>query len=521
MSGLPSVQLLFLWASITLGQSHHILVVPHAGGFFSHLQHDKRLGDLLGQAGHRVTYLIHDKHPWRGYLDNDDVILYEFPDNIPLLSDMDWAALAPATIQTVLSVPFLYRDMEVKICNVLLENKILLENLKDTKFDLILVDYFDDCGRILIAYLGVPHLVHKHMGFFLAPDVLYPTLPSFTCVSGGLGCDTDLMSLSERMANFALNVLFNVFKDIVIIRAFDQLRDKHNLNTSDSCAVYSRSVVVVDGDFMIEYPRILMPNIIPISGLSSLRPALSLLDTELVQFIESSAPHGVIVFSLGTLVNQFSSERVEMIARVFGRRKHNVIWRYTGKPPDALPSNTMITRWFPQNDVLAHPLTKVFITHCGMSGLYEAIYNAVPVVAIPMFYDQSHNANLLVHRLKMGVKLNLNTVNEAELEAALVEVIGNASYKNNAKKVSNALHDEAAFYKSIFLNTVESVIKHKGAKHLISEAPHRLNIFQLYSIDVILILLVILFSLLTVVYIFLRIFLKIGCCWKVKKLKLS
>lgn len=57
-----------------------------------------------------------------------------------------------------------------------------------------------------------------------------------------------------------------------------------------------------------------------------------------------------------------------------------------------LPRNVLPIQWAPQNDVLAHPQTKVFVTHAGSNSIYEAAYHATPVVAMPFFGDQHHNA---------------------------------------------------------------------------------------------------------------------------------
>ena len=41
-----------------------------------------------------------------------------------------------------------------------------------------------------------------------------------------------------------------------------------------------------------------------------------------------------------------------------------------------------------QSDILAHRNLKLFITHCGMHGVMEAIYHEVPMVGMPVFIDQ-------------------------------------------------------------------------------------------------------------------------------------
>jgi len=229
-----------------------------------------------------------------------------------------------------------------------------------------------------------------------------------------------------------------------------------------------------------------MPNMFHISGLFTKTPHP--MQPGLAKFIEGSWPHGVVVLSFGTLVPQFQSERAEMIARVFGRLKQRVIWRFTGTPPKALANNTMLTEWFPQNDVLSHPLTKVFISHCGISSLYEAAYNSVPVVAVPLFFDQHYHAGKIVHRLGMALQLDYHTFTEEEFEWTLREVINNPMYKENAKKANFILSDQPVSPKDKLIHLFNYVIRHKGAKHLISDAAFKLNLFQLYSVDVIVLL---------------------------------
>ena len=37
---------------------------------------------------------------------------------------------------------------------------------------------------------------------------------------------------------------------------------------------------------------------------------------------------------------------------------------------------------------MAHPKVVLFLTHCGMHGVLEAVWNRVPMVGMPVFIDQ-------------------------------------------------------------------------------------------------------------------------------------
>lgn len=56
----------------------------------------------------------------------------------------------------------------------------------------------------------------------------------------------------------------------------------------------------------------------------------------------------------------------------------------------------MIRKWFPQSDILAHPNTKLFISHCGLGGVNEAKFHGVPILGMPVFGDQPRNLAAIV-----------------------------------------------------------------------------------------------------------------------------
>ncbi|XP_047312592.1 UDP-glucosyltransferase 29-like [Impatiens glandulifera] len=57
----------------------------------------------------------------------------------------------------------------------------------------------------------------------------------------------------------------------------------------------------------------------------------------------------------------------------------------------------VVDKWVPQARILAHENTGGFITHCGWSSVTEAIGFGVPIIAMPVQYDQPINVRLVVN----------------------------------------------------------------------------------------------------------------------------
>ncbi|XP_010594013.1 UDP-glucuronosyltransferase 2B31-like isoform X5 [Loxodonta africana] len=230
-----------------------------------------------------------------------------------------------------------------------------------------------------------------------------------------------------------------------------------------------------------EFPRPLLPHFDFVGGLHC-KPA-DPLPKEIEEFVQSSGKHGVVVFTLGSMVSNTTEERAHMIASALAQIPQKVLWRFDGKKPDTLGPNTRLYKWIPQNDLLGHPKTKAFITHGGTNGIYEAIYHGVPMVGIPLFADQPDN----IARVKAkgaAVSLDMNTMTSADLLNALKTVINDPSYKENAVRLSAIHHDQPVKPLDRAIFWVEFVMRHKGAKHL-RPASLSLTWYQYHSLDVI------------------------------------
>ncbi len=130
-----------------------------------------------------------------------------------------------------------------------------------------------------------------------------------------------------------------------------------------------------------------------------------------------ASPSGRLIYlSLGSL----GSADVELMQRlidILGRTEHRVI---VSKGPQAelltLHDNMWGEEFVPQPSIL--PLVDLVITHGGNNTVTECFYHGVPMIVLPLFWDQYDNAQR-VDELGFGVRLATYAFDEAELLAAI------------------------------------------------------------------------------------------------------
>lgn len=71
-----------------------------------------------------------------------------------------------------------------------------------------------------------------------------------------------------------------------------------------------------------------------------------------------------------------------------------------------------------------HPNVKLFVSHGGMSSVYEAVDAGVPVLGFPLVYDQPRNMDHLVHR-GMALSMDILTVTNDTLFTNILELVNN------------------------------------------------------------------------------------------------
>ncbi|KAJ0236577.1 UDP-glycosyltransferase 72E2 [Hirschfeldia incana] len=96
----------------------------------------------------------------------------------------------------------------------------------------------------------------------------------------------------------------------------------------------------------------------------------------------------------------------------------------------------VVPSWAPQAEVLAHRAVGGFLTHCGWNSAIEGVVNGVPMIAWPLFADQSMNAALLSDELGIAVRAEEATT-RAEIEAIVRTVMEEEEGEEMRRKVKN------------------------------------------------------------------------------------
>ena len=56
--------------------------------------------------------------------------------------------------------------------------------------------------------------------------------------------------------------------------------------------------------------------------------------------------------------------------------------------------------WVPQNDLLADPRVRLFVSHGGLNSVVESVYHAKPLLVFPLVWDQPLNAATAADKVK-------------------------------------------------------------------------------------------------------------------------
>lgn len=305
---------------------------------------------------------------------------------------------------------------------------------------------------------------------------------------------TDNLNFFDRVQNtifnFAEKILFHFYHYPLQRKIYENsFENSKNFRKFWDRVKRGSSLTLMNSHFTINYPRPFMPNTIEVAGMH-IKKTTNPLPKDIQEFIDNSK--GVVYFSLGGNIkpSQMPIEKQQAIINALSKVKNErILWKWDDENVKVDRKKFLVKKWFPQDEILAHPKVKVFITHGGLLGGTEAIYNGKPLITIPIFGDQKLNAARSVLN-GFGVRVDYNNLTEESLTWALDEILKNQKYSNKVKELSMRFKDKPIHPLDLAKFYIEYVIRHKGASFMQSSAT-QLNFIELNNIDVIIFIVVV------------------------------
>lgn len=135
-------------------------------------------------------------------------------------------------------------------------------------------------------------------------------------------------------------------------------------------------------------------------------------------WLDSKKPNSVLYVSFGSLCT-FSKSQLLELGLGLEASNHSFIWVIRDHQElgfvlkdfeERVRDRGLIIRgWAPQVLILNHEAVGGFMTHCGWNSVLESVTEGVPLITWPLFAEQFYNENFVLHRLRIGVGIGVQS----------------------------------------------------------------------------------------------------------------
>lgn len=444
----------------------------------------------LAVRGHEVDYYTH--HPIANPPKTLNQIRFPMEDQKELMKvveNMDWTrSILPQFQIGITGRSFRFSG----ISNECYQSSLIRDLLASNKtYDMVIGEFYmmqEDFSVLIhkfnalgVSILSVPdsHELNEFSGLPSNPSYMIPF------ASGS----SDDMTFSERLINFVDIALSTIWDYYYLIYPLQDFVDEHftyegwETRPPLTRIASDMALILSSSHHSLGYAYPSAPHVKQILG-TNVDYSPPRLPSDIQEFMDR-AEHGIVYFSLGSIATvKFLQLKngYEPLLKILSNLKQKVLWKWSStdeSPPQV--SNIKFSEWFPQQSILAHNNTKLFITHGGLGSLTEAVFHGVPLIVMPVFGDQQKNAKLIT-TLNIGVQLDLNNLTETSVKWATNEVLNDPKFKEEALKRSAIFRDRPMKPVDEAMYWIEYVLRY--GKVLQPAAAH-MPYYQLYLLDVI------------------------------------
>ncbi|XP_043380891.1 UDP-glucuronosyltransferase 1-6-like [Chelonia mydas] len=263
---------LFL-VSLGFVEGERLLVIPQDG---SHWLSMHAVVKKLSEKGHEIVvlapevnlYLKESEH----YTRKTYAVPYaqeELGHRLRLFANQPFDEVSfPTMITEAYSSAMFVLDLLFYNCDSLLQNREIIRYLEESKFDVLFTDPALPCGVILAEYLSIPS-VYFFRGFPCSLEHAICKSPNpVSYVPRCYTSYTDHMTFTQRALNlFVSSLETSLFKDLYT--KYQDIASKFLQRDVHVPTLYQNgSIWLLRYDFVFEYPKPVMPNMVFIGGIN-------------------------------------------------------------------------------------------------------------------------------------------------------------------------------------------------------------------------------------------------------------
>ncbi|XP_003705463.2 UDP-glucosyltransferase 2-like [Megachile rotundata] len=445
-----------------------ILIIAQAP-FYSHVSVIRELSLALNKRGHEIVMVT--PHPTKNlpanYTEIDFSSSLKMPELLSVLSRL-FGYQAATRLESYLVIydylqiytKYFYEHPDIK--------RIYAEDSKE-RFDLVIAEHVLTHGICFIAHkLKAPlitilsveiNLVHHH----ILGNHLLPSHPSNWEFHDSTGLEVPFWVRVKNFVHALLLVRQWYYYETGSI--YDIVKEYLGSNIPSPFDVLKNiSLILVNYDPVLTYARPMPFNFVGYSNWTVVDNPPPL-PKDILEFL-GTASEGFIYMNLGSTINStmLPAKTLTAISNVFSRLPYKIIWKFETNLPKK-SGNIFIRDWIPQQSVLAHKNIKLFIYQGGLQSTEETIHYGVPIIGIPLIFDQLYRIKKLMS-LGVGRMLDFTELDEETFQEAVIDVLNNKRYKTKMLELRHLAKDKPYNSKDRAIWWVEYVLRHKGAPHL-------------------------------------------------------
>lgn len=327
-----------------------LAVFPHFGR--SHLYMYEPYVLKLAERGHKVSVLS-----WLNLTaEHENLKIISFgPEKIPYNLNLSEYENLGTSFFNILHELKVLNHWAHTMCSVGLSSP-KVKKLVESKphFDVIIVEYFhSDCFAVLSHFFSAPII-----GIFSSPLITWhndrmgnPDNPSY--IPNVFSNYPSNMNFYQRLKNTFWLLYTKAYYKIYYDSQADKLIKKNFGKGIPKVQdiVSNTSLFIFNSHYSVFEPKPFVPGVIEVAGLHIREDKTLPVDIE--QYLNSST-NGVIYFSLGTVTtgSTLPPKKKNVFINVFRNLTQNILWKWENEFMPDKPTNVLLKKWVPQNDLL-------------------------------------------------------------------------------------------------------------------------------------------------------------------------